>query len=279
MESGYRPRHLPKRSPLRTTIFCLTLVLAVPSLQANDAATPANFRIYGAKSAQERAALEVRCQQIREDLHTRWNGDAEPIAWVPRCEIVLHAKQSDYLNAVGLGGRGTVGATYIQFDTQRPSRILRRRVDLLTAGQTDPLSALPHEMTHVLLADRYQGKQPPPWLDEGVATLADSPVKQMRHLLDLRGAMTRGRSMTVAHLLSHDGSIPANLRASFYGQSVALAIVLTKVDSPSRIFEFAAELERSSPERALRKVYDLDTQELDRRIRDLTFVDDVAQKH
>ena len=128
-------------------------------------------------------------------MHAQWNGDCDQCAWSPACEIVLHSTQSAYLGAVGIGGRGTVGATYIQFDTQRPDRILRRRIDLLTAGQTDPLSALPHELTHVLLADRYKGKQPPPWLDEGVATLADSQTKRQRHLRDFRTAMTRGHSM------------------------------------------------------------------------------------
>lgn len=198
--------------------------------------------------------------------------------WTPACEIVLHHRESDYLSAVGAGGRGTVGATYIQFDTKRPERILRRRVDLLAAGQSDLLSALPHELTHVLLADRFAGTQPPPWLDEGIATMADPHTKQKRHLNDLRTVTARSGRQSISQMLAHDGPIPSHQRARFYGQSIALATILTRIDSPSRIFEFAAEVERTSPERALRSVYKLEMYELDRRIAELTFDSDLAQQ-
>lgn len=236
----------------------------------------ASFRIYGARTHAERADVARRCQQIRDDLHARWNGEAEQPQWSPACEIVLHHSESAYLSAVGAGGRGTVGATYIQFDPRDCQKIVRRRVDLLTAGQSDVLAALPHEMTHVLLADRYAGKQPPPWLDEGIATLADSHAKQKRHLHDLQSLAARHGRRSVLEMLRHEGPIPSHQRARFYGQSVALATVLTRIDSPSRIFDFAAEAERTSPEVALKKFYQLDVQELDRRINELTLETELA---
>ena len=139
--------------------------------------------------------------------------------------------------------------------------------------------ALPHEMTHVLLADRFAGTQPPPWLDEGIATLADSAAKQQRHLNDLRAVTTRSGRQSIAQMLNHEGPIPGNQRARFYGQSIALAKVLTHLDAPTKIFEFAAEAERTSPERALRSVYKLDLHELDRRIFELTFSADLAHQN
>ena len=269
---------------LRTAIFCLLAftagfaLAAEPTHSAGTTRNSSNFCVYGARTVLERAQITLRCQEIRDELHTRWNGDAEQIAWKPVCEIVLHPTLSAYLGAVGAGGRGTVGATYIQFDPRQPERILRRRVDLLTAGQSDPLSALPHEMTHVLLADRFKGTQPPPWLDEGIATMADSHTKQKRHLLDLRTVASRQGRQSVAEMLSHDGPIPSHQRARFYGQSVALATILTRIDAPARIFEFASEAERTSPEKALRAIYKLEMYELDRRIADLTLESDVAQQ-
>lgn len=259
---------------LRTFLVCLAWAAVASGAWGAQKQRPVNFRVYGA--GEQRQEFVDRCQQIRDELHARWNGDGPQIAWTPPCEIVLHQRPRDYLNAVGAGGRGTVGATYIQFDTRRSDRILRRRIDLLTAGQADPLAALPHELTHVLLADRFAGRQPPPWLDEGIATLADSHAKQERHLRDLRGALLAGRGMSVVQMLEHEGPIPSQQRAGFYGQSVALATVLTRLEAPSRIFEFAQETQRSGSERALKKVYRLELHELDRRIRELTLESDLA---
>lgn len=266
---------------MRTPLACLLLLglTATGTLQAAERRhAVANFQVYGARNTAERKEIAVRCQTIRDELHERWNGEEPQQQWSPVCEIVLHHRETDYLSAVGAGGRGTLGATYIQFDPKNSRRILRRRVDLLTAGQSDLLAALPHEMTHVLLADRFAGTQPPPWLDEGIATLADPAVKQQRHLSDLRAVTTRGGHQSIAHMLNHEGPIPSSQRARFYGQSVALATVLTRLDAPSKIFEFAAEVERTSPERALRSVYKLDLRELDRRIFELTYATDLAQQ-
>lgn len=252
--------------------------LSAGAVFAAEPGTAVNFIVYGVRSSAERALVLQRCQAMRDELHARWNEDERQLAWKPACEIVLHHSEGAYLKAVGLGGRGTVGATYIQFDTRQPKRIVRRRVDLLTAGQNDALVALPHEMTHVLLADRYAGSQPPPWLDEGIATLADSPVKQKRHLLDLHAATSRSGHRSVAEMLEHDGPIASRDRARFYGQSVALATILTRLDNPARIFEFAHEAERTSPADALRRVYKIEVHELDRRIADLALETDIAQQ-
>jgi hypothetical protein len=252
-------------------------LLAGVSLAAEPREKPSSFRIYGARTQKENNDLFARVQAIRDELHAKWNGDAKQQVWTPACEIVIHHRESDYLGAVGAGGRGTVGATYIQFDPRQKTVVTRRRIDLLAAGQSDILGALPHEMTHVLLADRYAGSPPPPWLDEGVATLADSLAKQKRHLNDLRLVMARGERMSIAQMLCHDGPIPARQRACFYGQSVALATVLTRLDDPRRIFEFAAAAEKHSVETALRQVYNLELADLDRRITELAFDGEVAQ--
>jgi hypothetical protein len=128
-----------------------------------------------------------------------------------------------------------------------------------------------------LLADRYAGSPPPPWLDEGVATLADSLAKQKRHLNDLRTVMARGERMSISAMLTHDGPIPTRQRACFYGQSVALATILTHLDKPHRIFEFAAAAEKYSVEVALRQVYKIELVDLDRRIMELALEGEIAQ--
>lgn len=277
MISGRRFGHLPQGGTRLRSAFSLGLILALIAglSPLGVAAEPTNFRVYGARTVAERAAVLKRCQEIRDELHTRWNGEVPQIAWQPVCEVVLHFSQSDYLQAVGAGARGTVGSTFIQFHPRETQRIIRRRIDLL-AAEHDMLAALPHEMTHVLLADRYQGQQPPPWLDEGVATLADTITKQQRHLRDLQMALSGGNRMSIATMVALDGPIPSRQRASFYGQSVALATILTRLDHPHRIFEFAQAAQEHGAERALKRVYKLDLADLDRRIANLALESDLA---
>ncbi len=75
--------------------------------------------------------------------------------------------------------------------------IANRRIDLLVDKQ-GALTSLPHELTHVVLADCFAGRQPPLWLDEGVAMLADTHDKQMLHERDYMDALSSKNALEAA---------------------------------------------------------------------------------
>jgi Peptidase MA superfamily len=92
-------------------------------------------------------------------------------------ELWLYGNQTDFRSALGAGSpQWSGGQTYPAF-----------RVVLLLAPSTDPAGvqkSVAHEMTHVAVDDPSQSGlgQPPAWLDEGLAMVAegqlDPPIQQ-----------------------------------------------------------------------------------------------------
>ena len=108
-------------------------------------------------------------------FRARWLGDVASGDWAARCQVVVHEFPSSYMRSVGRFAAQTKGSSLIR---SHRGNITLRRVDLLAsdAGVGEP-SAFAHELTHVVLADRFHGDQPPRWMDEGIAMLSDSDAK------------------------------------------------------------------------------------------------------
>jgi hypothetical protein len=217
-------------------------------------AASANF-VVRSQVDQPRAdrVLEV-CDTLCAELQEKWLGQSPAEPWRPRCEIVLHATRESYLREVGAGGAQTRGCCLIQFDGDR---IVTRRIDLLADNPDRALSALAHELTHVILADRFGNRPLPRWADEGIATLSDAANKQALHRRDLLAAV-RGRGhMRVIDLLSVDGYPPRHQLAVFYGQSLSLVEYLAQLDDPARLVDFVEQAGELGYDRALQQVYDI----------------------
>lgn len=217
-------------------------------------ATSANFAIRSYPSGPTAAGMTGACEKLRREIQLLWLGKMADSNWCPRCQIVLHATKTSYLRAVGRNGGQTSGSSLIK---QQQGRIVDRRIDLLVdrCGHT---SALRHELTHVVIADQFLGERPPPWLDEGIATLADSSEKVSRHQEDCRAAIHNGTAFHLFELLTLDRlSSPAQFPA-FYGQSVCLTKFLLEQDEPTKLIPFAKCAARKGYDEALKSHYDID---------------------
>lgn len=175
-------------------------------------------------------------------------------AWSPRCEIVVHATKANYLAAVGRGGEATRGASWIEFQNKQVSR---RRIDLLGVDDAG-LTALAHEMTHVIFADLFQGRQPPRWADEGAAMLADSHDKQQLHQRDLERAVAGQIEFRIGELFALEQYPQPHRVPGFYGQSVSLAAFLARRDDPAKFVKFIERVLDRGHDRALRDVYGIE---------------------
>jgi hypothetical protein len=183
--------------------------------------------------------------------------------------VVVHGTRTSYLAAVGRGGAQSEGTSWIEFG---PTGLKARRIDVLAEGN-EGLSPLPHEMTHVLLAGLL-GCQPPRWIDEGVAILADSPEKQTLHYRDLREGLQQRHAFRCGELMTLDDYPAPHRVPAFYGQSASLVTFLAKRDTPARFLAFTERAMSGGYDRALREVYEIDgVAELER----LWYVDHVAQ--
>ncbi|MCU0879420.1 MAG: hypothetical protein MUF06_16685 [Pirellulaceae bacterium] len=210
-----------------------------------------NFKVRSLARGHDARATAVLCEQWRRKLQSFWCGEHRE-AWSPKCEVVVYPHRNAYLAQVGPGGGASYGSSLIDFD--REKNVSRRRIDF-RGDSSLGIESLPHELTHVVLADLLEGRQPPRWADEGMAMLADSAAKRALHERDLAMGLANRTAFRLPELFEiesypHPTRVPA-----FYGQSVSVAALLAKRDDPVRFVEFLKLGERDGYDRALSQVY------------------------
>jgi hypothetical protein len=210
-----------------------------------------NVRIRAPRSSHPQR-LARRCEKWRSEMIERWLGSAVPSRWTPRCEIVIHASADSYLAAVGRQGRFTSGCASIE--TSR-GRVVARRVDLRGVDGDTIGSTLPHELTHVVLADLPTAGPLPRWIYEGLAVLADSPAKRRSHALEFQQAIDNRSDFRLGELFQLDDYPRAERRSAFYGQSASVVEFLVSQGTPQQFSDFAALSSRTGYDAALRRVY------------------------
>jgi len=232
----------------------LVLFVATSNFADGHDSSSQDVAVYSYRGGPSPVSVAEQCYSIRRQLHARWSGDRALQPWKPRCRIVVHATRAGYLNAVGRGAAQTSGSSLIRFDG---SRIVERRIDLLADGGGE-LPALAHELTHVVLADRFGGRQPPHWADEGIALLSDSAEKQALHRRDCQLALRSGRALRLAEIVRLERFTSGEEAAAFYGQSLSLVDFLVRQAGPARFLAFVETGMDNGYDRALRQCYDID---------------------
>jgi len=171
-----------------------------------------NFQVCSLHSFTEAKAVARHCECLRTQLVDTWNEGAG--AWKPRCQVLLHNSRSDYLRAVGQGGEATLGSSLVKPN----SGVVRtRRIDLRVDIANYLTAALPHELCHVVLADRFRDRAAPLWFDEGVALQYDPAEKQRLHERDRQTGLQRGTAYPLPELLAI-----AAIRRSIVGTSTTV---------------------------------------------------------
>lgn len=213
-----------------------------------------NFRVCSLASDAESTRIALHCEALRKSIRELWLPGQPALVWKPRCDIIAHASDAGYLRAVGRGAEQTAGSALIEFEA---NAVAIRRVDLKHAAPEALESALAHELTHVVLADRFTDKAIPVWADEGMAVLADSRAKQQLHWRDLQQGL-RNQSMFGLGELVAGADFPAPHRMGvFYGQSVSLVSYLLAAGEPGQFLEFVDQALDVGYDRALEQVYQI----------------------
>lgn len=225
---------------------------------ASRAESP-NFQIHCHPGCGDARELAKVCEEWRDHLTSKWLEPANSKQWVPPCVVVAHTQRGSYLAAVGRGGERSFGSTWI--GTQGV-QISERRIDLL-ADPTGQLSALGHELTHVVVAEAFDGQQPPPWANEGIALLSDSSDKQARHENDLATAIRSRVAFRCLELMSLDHYPSPDRIPAFYGQSASIVKMLSQRGKPHEFLSFLSQAEKSGYDRALEKSYGISRAELE----------------
>ncbi len=192
--------------------------------------------------------LAIGCERLRNHLITLWSSDASQPTWGPRCEIVVHPTQAAYNLCLGRPNDASVGSTRLKFDE---GRVTVRRIDLRADAADWIDGALPHELTHVIIAEQFQGRSLPRWADEGIAMLSESRAKHRLRLHDLRTTLRERPTYRMHDLMSLRTMPPAHLRDAFYGQSLALTSQLIERSSPAKFLAFLKHSEQAGLDKAL----------------------------
>jgi hypothetical protein len=205
------------------------------------------------------------CEALRQTLAKKWLGDAgAALHWNPKCDIVLHPTDNAYFLEVGSGGRNTVASSLVD---RKLGRVVLRRIDVRSTQAHWQASALAHEFTHLVLADRFAGPLPR-WADEGAAILSDPHEKRSRHLHDLKNAVSSQSEFRVLEIMMLTDYPPIQRWGTFYGQSASLVEYLVSEGGEEQFIRFLETTLDLGYERALQQVYHIGILELERRWRD-----------
>lgn len=224
-------------------------------------ATSANFDTHSFAGGPKAVEVARHCEQVCARLRREVFALSDAACWQPKCKVVLHKSRGDYLRVVGQNAAQTVGTSTISISS---GRVTQRRIDLLVRDAQQELSALPHEMVHVLFADAFPTIAPPKWAEEGLALSMDTADKRARHGRDLEDAFRTRTNLPLKRLMADAEYPAAEQRAAFYGQSLSLVEYLTEQASPREFMRFAKLSTTHGADHALAEVYQMDADQLDR---------------
>ncbi len=212
----------------------------------------ANFVVIHVEKDRALAERAVReAEATREAQVKRWGAGSE--AWTPRCEIILFPTARDFaretLQPPDSPGVSTMGMT--------GGKIVLRRVNLRTDHPAMVSAILPHEVTHVVLADLFPEQQIPRWADEGMAVLAEPRSEQATRAADLDEPLRSGRVFRAGDLMSMTQYPKPEFWSLYYAQSVSLTRFLVETGSPAQFIRFVQQSQQTGIEPALKQVYSI----------------------
>ena len=192
-------------------------------------------------------------EAVRRDQFKRWSGKLPSGPWQPRCEIYLYPSAQQYAQLTGQPadspGFSTMG--------MNEGQIISRRVNLRTDHDGLLGAVLPHEVTHVILADFFPDQQIPRWADEGMAVLTEPVAEQKRRATDLVEPLARNLLFPIETLMKMD--YPDNRYWSlYYAQSVSLTKYLVDQGTPDQLVDFLQGAQTKGFEAELKRVYKID---------------------
>ena len=208
-----------------------------------------NFRIFHCDARLAKAAGEA-AELARADQAKRWGSPALQRPWTPRCEIQLYPSGREFAQATGQTENSPGFSTILS----NGNRVTARRTSLRGDHPQLLTAILPHEVTHVVLADLFTVQQIPRWADEGMAVLAEPNAEQNLRAAELQEPLETGRVLEINKLMSMDYP-EAKDWSLYYAQSVSLTRFLVEQGTPERFLQFVRDVHRTGIEAALQSAY------------------------
>ena len=190
-------------------------------------------------------------ETLRGEVFKKWSGPPGG-NWAPRCEVVLHPDADAFAAGTKLTAEATGRAEVKLTDGSASSR----RIDLRADDPTLLDSALPRELTHVVLADLFPSQPPPKWAELGMAVLSTSEAEVGRYLQTVRRCARDGELLPVDKVLTAT-EVPAKAVTGFHVESVALVDFLVRWKGEKAFTGFVRDAQRYGTDTALKRQYGL----------------------
>ena len=221
-----------------------------------------NFRILHQDEALARQ-VAAKAEAARTQFTAFWSGSKTRVRWAPRCDLYLYPTASQFAEETRQSAESPGFSTSELSGGRVTQRVIRLRADHAKMIE----AVLPHEITHVVLADLFPVRQIPRWADEGMAVLSEPIAEQGLRASDLAGPLASGNVFDMTTLMTTD--YPADpLRAMFYAESISVTRYLVSQGTPPQFVAFVKESQTLGIEPALRKSYGIKGfADLDRRWR------------
>lgn len=263
------PAHLRSSILFPVLLFCLAGLLpastpeqAAPRTECRCTwrggwliADTANFSVWCRLGESDARTLASRLEALRGELLGRWQSDSAPAIWSPRCIVVVHDTRGEYVRGCGDPNAQSVGCTTVTTDG---GQVIFRRIDLRRDASDWQVNALPHELTHVVLADVFRDAPLPAWLNEGLAMLSETRDLQARRYDTLTRAIELGTAPPLRDVVSNPRDSRRTGVELRYAASFAVVKLLYDRRGAQVLLEFCRQASASDQDQALRVVYGID---------------------
>jgi hypothetical protein len=211
----------------------------------------ANFRIFHQNARLAESAGQA-AEAVRAAQASRWGSQAAFKPWSPRCDLYLYP-DGKALAAATHQPENSPGFSTV---TSNGSQVVARRINLRADHRNLIAAILPHEVTHVVLADLFTAVQIPRWADEGIAVMAEPRSEQQLRWEELQQPLETGRLFALDRLVAMD--YPNSRDWSlYYAQSVSLTRFLVELAPPERFIGFVLDSHQKGIETALKETYQI----------------------
>lgn len=213
-----------------------TPAMAVRHADAGQGWTRSESQNFRLTHTQDRGYAEkflAAAEQHRVATFAKW-GPTQPSGWTPTCEIYLHATGDNYAKATKQAATSP-GHSSIKV---AGGKVTGRRIDLRADNSDLSAVTLPHEITHVVLADLFADVTLPRWADEGMAVLSEPRQQVDRYLKTMVRLRTEGRLVPLAQIMNQTEYPDAASVTVFYVESVSVVEFLVNRRGPAAFVAF-----------------------------------------
>ena len=211
-----------------------------------NVAETSHFRILHEQNKPVVEKVGQVAEATRDDLQRKWFGEVGT-DWDGKCTIYLHGDRKKYLDQTKM--KNTLG----HMRTLGSEGFLMRSIHLPCNEPSQVIDVLPHEVSHSVMAVRFQG-QTPRWADEGMAMLAETPAST-QECLDRLPRYRKRDSLFALEILMQTQEAEQFNTLEYYSQSTSLVQYLTSLHGPKGFTEFLRTSISKGVEPALKQHY------------------------